>query len=234
MAEYAEMSKILVESLGLTYEPVAVTLIAKGQNIPEGYAQPEKPIRHCQAIMRARHGESLVVTPDKQACPVGASSLGLTPVPAKVECGEFHFNMGMYASEEAAKNTIRQRPALETGSMIAVAVSPLSKAKIEPHVVVITGTPEQVFWLLPAASTFSIGGRVTVDMAAIQASCADSTVLPYLTGKVNISLGCFGCRKTTDIAPEHMLVGIPMPKMQEIVSAVDKMRTGPIPKSRAK
>ncbi|MDD1769321.1 MAG: DUF169 domain-containing protein, partial [Methanomassiliicoccales archaeon] len=82
--------------------------------------------------------------------------------------------------------------------------------------------------------TFSIGGRVTIDMAAIQASCADSTVLPYLKGKVNISLGCFGCRKTTDIAPEHMLVGIPMPKMQEIVSAVDKMRTGPIPKSRAK
>jgi uncharacterized protein (DUF169 family) len=142
--------------------------------------------------------------------------------------------MGMYGSEEAARNTIRQRPALETGSVIAVAVSPLSKAKIKPDVVVITGTPEQVFWLLPAATTFSVGGRVTIDMAAIQASCADSTVVPYITGNVNISLGCFGCRKTTDIAPEHMLVGIPMSRMPDIVAAVAKMSTGPIPKSRAK
>jgi uncharacterized protein (DUF169 family) len=234
MADYAEMSRTLVEILGLKYEPVAVTLIKKGQQAPEGYAQPDKPIRHCQAIMRARHGESLLVPPDKQACPVGASSLGLVPLPEKVECGEFHFNLGMYASEEAARNMIRQRPALETGSVVAVAVSPLSKAKIEPDVVVIIGTPEQVYWVLPAATTFSVGGRITVDMASVQASCADSTVLPYVTGNVNISLGCFGCRKATDIAPEHMLVGIPMSKMPDIVAAVRKMGEGPIPKSRAK
>lgn len=234
MSDYAEMSKVLVESLGLEHEPVAVTLMKKGIQAPQGYVQPEKPIRHCQAIMRARHGEMLLVPPDKQACPVGGSALGLVPLPEKVECGEFHYNMGMYASEEAAKNTIKIRPALETGSVEAVAVSPLSKAKIEPDVVVVTGTPEQVFWLIPAATTFSIGGRVTIEMAAIQASCVDSTLLPYMTGNVNISLGCFGCRKTTDIAPEHMLVGIPMSRMPDIVSAVAKMSAGPIPKSRAK
>jgi uncharacterized protein (DUF169 family) len=51
---------------------------------------------------------------------------------------------------------------------------------------------------------------------------------------VNISLGCFGCRKTTDIGPEEMLVGIPGSKMKEIVESVDKMKDGPIAKSRAK
>jgi uncharacterized protein (DUF169 family) len=91
-----------------------------------------------------------------------------------------------------------------------------------------------VFWLLPSASTFSVGGRVTVDMASVQASCADATVVPYLTGNVNISLGCFGCRKTTDIAPEEMLVGIPGTRLREIVDAVEKMKGGPIPKSRAR
>ncbi len=234
MTKCEEMSKVLVESLGLKYEPVAVTLIKKGDKIPEGYAMPEKPIRHCQAIMKARHGESLAVPPEMQACHVGASALGLVPLPPKVECGEFHHNMGMYESEEAAKKTLQVRPALETGSVAAIAVSPLSKARIKPDVVVVTGTPEQVFWLLPAATTFTVGGRITVEMAAIQASCVDSTLTPYLTGNLNISLGCFGCRKTTDIAPEHMLVGIPMSKMPEIVAAVAKMSTGPIPKSRAK
>lgn len=220
--------------MGLKYEPVAISLIKKGGALPEGYGRPDKPIRHCQAIMRARKGESLVVQADKQACPVGASSLGLVKAPEKVTSGEFHYNMGMYGEQEAARATIEQRPQLEAESMEATAVAPLSKARLRPDVVVVTGTPEQMFWLLPAASTFSVGGRVTVNMGAVQASCADSTVIPYLTGNVNISLGCFGCRKTTDIAPEEMLVGIPASKMPEIVAAVEKMSKGPIPKSREK
>lgn len=234
MTKCAEISKTLVTALGLKSEPVAITLIKKGGAFPEGYVQPEKPIRHCQAIMEARHGKSLVVPPDKQACPVGASSLGLVPLPEKVASGEFHYGMGMYGSQDAARETIKKRPSLETGSIAATAVAPLSKAKLKPDVVVIVGTPEQVFWLIPAASTFSLGGRVTVEMAAVQASCADSTVIPYVTGNVNISLGCFGCRKTTDIAPEEMLVGIPAGKLDEIVAGVEKMKEGPIPKSRAK
>ncbi|HXZ23788.1 MAG TPA: DUF169 domain-containing protein [Methanomassiliicoccales archaeon] len=232
--DYAEMSKKMVEILGLRSEPVAITLIKKGQPYPAGYVEPETPIRHCQSIMRARHGEKLVVPAAKQACPVGGSALGLVPLPDKVKAGEFHHTMGMYETANAAAKTIADRPALETGSMIATAVAPLSKATIEPDVVVVTGMPEQVFWLLPAATTFSVGGRVTVEMAAVQASCADSTVVPYLTGNVNISLGCFGCRKTTDIKPEEMLVGIPAKKLPELVKNLEQMGAGPIPKSRAK
>lgn len=230
----AEMSKKLVEILGLRTEPAAVTLIKKGQPLPEGYHEPETPIRHCQSIMRARKGEMLVVPAAKQACPVGASALGLVPLPEKVRAGEFHHNMGMYETPEAAANTISIRPSLKEGSTIATAVSPLSKATLQPDVVVITAIPEQAFWIVPAAATFQKGGRVTADMAAVQASCADSTIIPYITGNINISLGCFGCRKTTDILPEEMLVGVPYAKLPELVRALEKLGANPIPKSRAK
>jgi uncharacterized protein (DUF169 family) len=176
----------------------------------------------------------LVVPADKQACPVGGSALGMVPLPEKVKSGEFHHNMGMYESAEAACKTCASRPSLETGSIIATAVAPLSKATIAPDVVVVVGLPEQVFWIMPAASTFQEGGRVTVEMAAVQASCADSTIVPYLTGNINLSLGCFGCRKTTDIAPEELLVGIPASKLEKLVAAIEKMGAGAIPKSREK
>jgi uncharacterized protein (DUF169 family) len=101
-------------------------------------------------------------------------------------------------------------------------------------VVVVVGMPEQVFWLVPAASTFSHGGRVTVEMASVQATCADSTVVPMKTGNMNLSLGCFGCRKTSDIKPEEMLVGIPRVRLAETVKALKTMAQGPIPKSRQK
>ena len=234
MSNYAELSKKMVEILGLRTEPVAVTLIKKGEPIPEGYVVTEAPLRHCQAIMRARKGEMLVVPAAKQACPVGASALGMVALPEKVRSGEFHHNMGMYESDNAASKTIASRPALETGSIIATAIAPLSKALIPPDVVIVVGIPEQVFWIAPAASTFQDGGRVTVEMAAVQASCADSAVVPYITGNVNLSLGCFGCRKTTDITPEEMLVGIPAGKLEKLVAAIEKMGAGAIPKSRAK
>jgi uncharacterized protein (DUF169 family) len=235
MSKYAEMSKKIVDTLGLRKEPVAITLIKKGQSIPEGYSEPATPIRHCQSIMRARHGEMLVVPGSKQACPVGGSALGLVPLPEKVKSGEFHHNMGMFETSEGAAKTMAARAHLEQGSFIATAVAPLSKATLEPDVVVFTGTPEQMFWLIPAASTFSLGGRVTVDMAAVQASCVDSTVIPYVTGNVNISLGCFGCRKTTDILPEEMLVGVPKNKLAEIARSLDKLAaSGTIQKSRTK
>ncbi len=232
--DYAEMSKKLVDILGLQNEPVAVTIIKKGEKLPEGYTEPEKPIRHCQSLMRAKKGEMLIVTEAKEACPVGASALGIVPLPEKVKSGEFHFNLGLFESSQAASKMIEERTALPEGSIQAVAVSPLSKAKVTPDVVVITGTPEQVYWLIPAATTFSIGGRITVDMATAQASCVDSTIIPYVAGRINFSLGCFGCRRSTDIKPEEMLVGIPMKKLPEIVRALEKMAAGPILKSRTK
>ena len=228
------MSKKIVDILGLQSEPVAVTLIKKGEKLPEGYSEPDKPIRHCQSIMRARKGEMLVVTEEKEACPVGASSLGIVPLPEKVKAGEFHYNLGLYETPQAAAKMIEKRTALPEGSIQAVAVSPLSKAKLKPDVVIVTGTPEQVYWIIPAATTFSVGGRVTVDIATAQASCVDSTIIPLVTGNVNISLGCFGCRKSTDIKPEEMLVGIPMGRIPDMVKALEKMGAGPIPKSRTK
>jgi uncharacterized protein (DUF169 family) len=232
MISYEEMSRILMQSLGLKNEPVAITLIKKGQEITDGYVEPETPIRHCQSIMRARKGESLVVPAEKQACTVGASALGLGPTPEKVATGELHYNLGMFETQTAAKRMIDQRPMIEAGSVVATVLSPLSKARVEPDVVVIVGTPEQIYWLMPVAVTFNIGGRVTADTAAFQATCVDATVIPYLTGNTNLSLGCYGCRRSTDIAPEEMLVGIPMSNMRNIVAAISKLSQGPIPKSR--
>ncbi len=234
MSNYAECSKRIVEILGLKHEPVAISLIKKGQPIPQGYPEPEKPIRHCQSIMRARKGECLVVPASKHACPVGASALGLMPVPEKVTSGKFHFALGMYKDEEAAKHTIDVRPHIELESMAATFVCPLSKATSPADVIVVTGTPEQIYWLLPAAMTYEKGGRVTLETASFQATCIDSTILPYLTGIPNISLGCYGCRKSTDIAPEEMLVGFPGADLDRVVGILEKLKEKPIPACREK
>lgn len=223
-----------MDILGLKYEPVAVTLIKKGQPLPEGYPEPEKSIRHCQSIMRARKGECLLVPANKHACPVGASALGLLPTPDKVSSGQFHYNLAMYGSEAAAKRTIEARPALEPESLAATLVCPLSKVKSPPDVIIVTGVPEQIYWILPAAFTYDSGGRVTIETASFQATCADSTILPYKTGIPNISLGCYGCRKATDLAPEEMLLGFRADALERVVRVLEELKKKPIPSCREK
>ena len=234
MVDYAECSRKMVEILGLKYEPVAIKLIKKGEPLPEGYQEPDKRLRHCQSIMRAKKGECLLLPADKHACPVGASALGLMPIPDKVASGHFHHNMGMYRSEEAAKHTMDVRPRLEPGSLAATLVCPLSKVKVAPDVIVITGTPEQVYWLLPAATSYENGGRVTIEIAPVQGSCADSTIRPYLTGAPNASFGCVGCRKYTEIAPEEMFIGFPADKLESTLEALERLNEKAIPFCREK
>jgi uncharacterized protein (DUF169 family) len=89
------------------------------------------------------------------------------------DTGEFLFNIGMYESPNAAAKITASRPSLEIGSMLTKAVARLSKAALDPDVVVVAGTPEQVIWISTATSTFQDGGRVRVEMAAVHASCVD-------------------------------------------------------------
>jgi uncharacterized protein (DUF169 family) len=234
MTDYAELSRKMVEIIGLKYEPVAVTLIKKGQPLPEGYPEPEKSVRHCQSIMRARKGECLLVPASKHACPVGASALGLVPAPEKVTSGEFHFNLAMYGSVEAAKHTMATRPTFEPESLAATLVCPLSKTRSPPDVIIVTGLPEQIYWIIPAAFTYDSGGRITIETASFQASCADSTILPYLTGVPNISLGCYGCRKTTDLAPEEMMMGFKADRLEHVVEVLEELKKKAIPSCREK
>jgi len=229
----AKISDKLVKLLDLRHEPVAVKVIKKGEKIPEGFIEPEKNIRHCQSIMRARKGESFVIPANKHACMVGASSLGLVPLPPKVKEGEFHSNLGMFDCSDAAANMIDQRSAFEEKSTIATVVGPLKDFKTEPDVVILVDLPETLYWLVPAA-TFFEGGRQAFSTAAFQATCVDSTIIPVISGKMNMSLGCYGCRRSTDIQNEEMIAGIPYQNLEKMIEALEKISDGPMQKARQK
>lgn len=228
-----EISDKLVKLLNLRYEPVAVKIVKKGEEIPEGFTEPEKNIRHCQSIMRARKGESFVIPADRHACVVGASSLGLVPTPSKVKEGDFHAKLGMFDCADAAANMICQRSEFEEESTIATVVSPLKDFKTKPDVVVIVDLPETLYWLIPAA-TFFEGGRQAFSTAAFQATCVDSTIIPLLSGKMNMSLGCYGCRRSTDIRNDEMITGIPYENLEKMIESLERIHGGPMQKARQK
>lgn len=231
MPDYKKLCQRMKEIIGFKHPCVAVTLVKEGMEVPDIYKTPEKPMSHCQSIMTARKGGCLYLPPEKHSCPTGASSLGLMETPEKIKFGEFHHKIGLFGSVEAAAKMIAERYECELGSVLATAVAPVDKAEMEPSTIVVTGLPEEIYWLIPAY-TFNRGGRVTVSTAAFQATCVDATLVPYLTGKLNLSLGCFGCRRRTDIKPEEMLAGIPPAELEGMIDALEHMNQGPIQKAR--
>jgi uncharacterized protein (DUF169 family) len=181
--------------------------------------------------MMARKGEALIMPAARHSCLVGASSLGLVSTPEKVKAGIVHASLGMYENNEAAANMISQRFEIEANSVLATVVGPLKYFDIDPDVVIIVDLPETVYWLVPSSSYFD-GNRQIFNSAPFQATCVDSTVIPLLTGKLNISLGCYGCRSVTDIKNDEIIAGIPYINLEKMLQSLEKLHGGPMQKAR--
>ncbi len=202
-----DYANTLKDVLKLRGEPVAVKLIKEGEEYPAGYEEPVTQLSHCQAVFRAKKGESFKLPLACENCMVGASALNMAPTPEKVATGDFHAGIGMHDSKEAAAKMIADRLVVPFKTVGEV-VCPLKDADFVPDVVVIGDIPERCYWVVPL-STAEKGGRASFSTSPFQCCCEDVVAVPIATDAPNISLGCFGCRKKTDMAADEMAVGIP-------------------------
>lgn len=202
-----EYASVLKETLMLRYEPVAIKLVKEGEDYPEGYSEPVEQMSHCQAVFRAKEGQSFKMPLASQNCLVGTSVLGMNEAADKVISGEFHLGVGMHDSAEAAAKMVADRMIVPF-TAIGEVVCPLKDANFIPDVVAIADIPERIYWIVPL-STATEGGRANFSTAPFQCACEDVTAVPICTGKPNISLGCFGCRKKTSMKSDELACGIP-------------------------
>jgi len=229
---YEGWHKTLSDALSLRWNPVALSLIPAGAPLPDAPAPPAR-LRHCQSIMAARRGYSLLMTPRCHACPDGTHILGMTEIPPKLASGELYLRFGKLDSIEAARQMVKERPCLSSRSIGATLVAPLKDAIHTPDVIVVVANPEQMMWLCMAASYWS-GQRFDFKVSGYNALCVETTVIPLTTGKINISLGCYGCRGSSDISDDQMFMGIPLSQMPMVIQGLGQLSKKAIPDSRAK
>jgi uncharacterized protein (DUF169 family) len=215
------LSQRMEEILSLESSPIAVKMVKTEDPLPNIKIVPQKS-RYCQLLMLARKGQTLMLTAENIACPAAKAALGLGPLPEKISTGEMLCTLGLFASKEAAAKTMRLIPRIKLGSTKAVVAGPLRDFPMVPDIVVVESVPEHVMWL-GLARNFKEGGRLNFNSSIFQAECVDVTVVPYLTGEINITPGCYGCRQSTDAPPEHMFMGIPAKLLPEIVESLDAL-----------
>lgn len=121
----------------------------------------------------------------------------------------------------------------KAGKLINNQRSPLSEIEVEPDVVLVESKPEHLMWMA-LAGIYKTGERLHFNTAVFQATCVDSTVIPFVTGKLNASLGCYGCRDATNIGDEECLIGVPYGQLSEIIQNLEELARKAMVKARSK
>lgn len=234
MNKMIEAANKLKTILHVEREPVGVKFIKKDDlpKLNEHYDSQTKS-RYCQALMRAGKGEKIMITAENIACPASAAAFGLKPLPEMLSSGQMLYNMGLFATPEAGAKAMAKMTRLNPGEYSAVILSPLATMEVEPDVVVIESKPEHLMWLA-LASIYETGERLEFNSAIFQATCVDSTVIPFISGRLNSTLGCYGCREATDVSDEENLMGIPYKELGSIVDNLEKLAAKPMKRVRSK
>jgi uncharacterized protein (DUF169 family) len=76
-----------------------VTFIAPDEPVPEATMVLEGH-RYCQALMRARRGEHVVLDGEGIACPAAAAAFGFRPLPEGLKNGRGLMGYGITKEEE--------------------------------------------------------------------------------------------------------------------------------------
>jgi len=217
-------SEQMVSLLGLSKPPVGIRLVREGEELPTGFVSLDFPVRHCVSIHMASLGVALHVPASQHACSAGKAALGISELPDKVKSGKVPYMHGLASTESAAARIMSEIPKLPLGTCIGTLVAPLSCFQAPPQVVVLTCLPRQAMWVANSLIFQSGGPRIAANFAGMQASCGDVTALPILTGNVNFSFGCYGCRSAGKLKDDEMYVGIPTLRIDEVVSGLRGLR----------
>lgn len=223
----------LKKILGLFTSPVGVRLVFQDATALDQAVRLDKH-RYCQALMRARHGETVSLDADGIACPAAAAAFGFRPLPEGLKSGQGLVGFGIVSDPQVGKTMFANMPTLEPGVLNKLVLFPLERAEVVPDIIVIEDEVEKLMWINLAYLNASGGARLQGSTAILQATCVDSTIIPFLENRLNFGFGCYGCREATDLGPTETVVGFPTAVFGKIVEHVAFLGQKAIPNSRAK
>jgi len=216
--------------LGLSGSVVGVRLLASPEALVK--VQRLEQHRYCQALMRARRGQPVILDKDGIARP--AAAFGSHPLPEGLRSGKGLVGFGIVSDEAVGRRMFEAMPKLEPGQIRQLHLFPLDQAEFVPDVVVVEDEVEKLMWVNLAYLHTMGGERVQSSIVILQATCVGSTIVPYLENRLNFGYKCYGGRDATDLGQNETVVGFPAGMLPPMMDALDYLAHKAIPASRAK
>ncbi len=230
--ECTRYARELKAQLGLGSDPVGVILDEGARPVANSVIVTGH--RYCQALMRARRGETVSLGSEGIACPAAARAFGFKGLPEGLRTGKGLVSFGIVSNPDVARVMFERMPHLEAGRVKMLHLFPAALAERVPDVIVVEDEVERLMWIVLASLHLAGGERVGSDTAVLQAACVDATIIPFLQDRLNMSFGCYGCRDATDVHAGEALIGFPAHLLGPITSHLDYLSRKAMPESRGK
>lgn len=234
ISEIKDKAKNIREAIDLKTHPVGVKFIfSKEHDVPTD-AKELKGYRYCQALMLARQGKHVTLDGEGISCPAAAAAFGFKPLPAGLQNGQGLVGFGITREDRTGIEMFKGMTTLTPGKLNKLYLFPLEQAVIEPDIVVVEDSVENLMWIALGYLNSQEGKRVESSTAILQATCVDATIIPFVKNKMNLSYGCYGCRDATDIGANEAVLGFPFNAFDNIGENLVYLSRKAIPNSRGK
>lgn len=190
---YQEMEKILMDELRLYHHPIAVTWLFTDEEVEAfkratPHVTPVKPLTYCQWEIAARmQGKTVLGFKEDLGCSNGHVSFGWKDIDEKEIKSQIKYCVDL----DQAERFLRSKPRMPLGALKAIAVGPLGKAAVKPHVIHFYCDNMQSYHLAIdyMAATDQHPLRPCVTMSS---SACGGTVFTWLEKTFNLCPACSG------------------------------------------
>ncbi|MCW3981946.1 MAG: DUF169 domain-containing protein [Candidatus Bathyarchaeota archaeon] len=223
------LGKALEEMLRPHTYPLAVKLVEDESGFPEKARRPEKKLAICQALtISRRYGWTIGLSDQGSGCPGASLAYGWADPADDDNLAQFFLAAGYASDDEAAKTIVRNIDQLEAGRYHGVVISPLTRTKIAPDIILVYGNPAQIMRLIQGAM-HKEGEKVKCELAGMAASCTGGIIRAFNTGEYQVVVPGNGDRVFALTYDDEMLFATPAAKAAELVTGMRAQRLAKYP-----
>ena len=214
--EYAEE---LERRIRLQSFPLALKLLEKEEDIPEGAEKPLKDFGYhvmlCQGYaMSRKEGKTIAMFKEDMWCFEPVVGYGWAePLQYFLE-GHNRYPEDV-KDLEAGKNYVSDFPRLEVGKYIGVASAPLNTVNFEPDLVMLYCNSTQLSLLL-LGREYMDGHDLKCSLSS-HAACVYSVVPAIKNGKCQVSIPCRGDRYYALAGDDEIIFTVPTKKLEDLL-----------------
>jgi uncharacterized protein (DUF169 family) len=216
---YQEYGEDLERRLRLKTFPLALKLLEKEEDLPEGAKRPLKDFGHhlslCQVFqMSRREGKIMAMLKEDHWCfePVVGYGLGEPPEYFLEGYNRYPRDVETLA---AGKNYALEFPRLAVGKYVGIASAPLRAARFEPDVVMIYCDSAQLCLLL-LGREYKEGYNLKCSLSG-HAACVYGVIPALQSGECQVAVPCRGDHYRAMAGDDEMIFTVPREKVEDLM-----------------
>jgi uncharacterized protein (DUF169 family) len=152
MEHWMKIGKELEEILRPQTYPLAVKLVKDESEFPEKTRRFDTKVAVCQAFtVTRRYGWTVGLTGEESECIAANLAYAWTEMPDESKMIKFYLKGGYVADEEGAKTLIQNIDRLDQDEYCGMVISPLTRTKIVPDVILVYGNSDQILRCIQGA-----------------------------------------------------------------------------------